>query len=106
MTAETVEIKKEMGINKPDGTKTSTKTDVSAKKVMDATTAARAAKRRNERKEILQKQLRENTTKMNIIKNSKNQEIVKLFNFCQIKHFSFEKMSYIQLPYGLVIKSK
>ena len=97
MTAETVEIKKEMGINKPDGTKTSTKTDGSAKKVMDATTAARAAKRRNERKEILQKQLRENTTKMNIIKNSKNQEIVKLFNFCQIKHFSFEKMSYIQL---------
>ena len=43
---------------------------------------------------------------MNIIKNSKNQEIVKLFNFCQIKHFSFEKMSYTQLPYGLVIKSK
>ena len=47
-----------MGINKPDGIKTSTKTDGSAKKVMDATTAARAAKRRNERKEILQKQLR------------------------------------------------
>ena len=55
MTAETVEIKKEIGIDKPDGTKTSTKMDGSAKKVMEATAAARAAKRRNERKEILQK---------------------------------------------------
>ena len=40
---------------------------------MDTTVAARAAKRRNERKEILQKQLCENTAKMNIIKNPKNQ---------------------------------
>ena len=45
----------------------------SAKKVMDANTAARAAKRRHERKEILQKQLSRNTAKMNIIKRSKNQ---------------------------------
>ena len=35
--------------------------------------AARAAKRRNERKEILQRQTSENTAKMNIIKKSKNQ---------------------------------
>ena len=73
MTAETVEIKKEMRTDKPDGRKTSTKTDGSAKKVMVAATAARAAKRRNERKEILQIQLREDTAKMNIIKNPKNQ---------------------------------
>ena len=70
MTAETVEIKKEMGTDKLDGTKISTKMDGSAKKVMDA---ARAAKRRNERKEILQRQISENTAKMNIIKKSKNQ---------------------------------
>ena len=55
MTAETVEIKKEIGIDKPDSTTTSTKMDGSAKKVMDATAAARAVRRRNERKEILQK---------------------------------------------------
>ena len=73
MTAETVEIKKEIGIDKPGSTKTSTKMDGSAKKVMDATTAARAVKRRNERKEILQKQLSENAAKMNIIKKPKNQ---------------------------------
>ena len=73
MTAETVEIKKEMGTDKLDGTKISTKMDGSAKKVMDATAAARAAKRRNERKEILQRQISENTAKMNIIKKSKNQ---------------------------------
>ena len=40
---------------------------------MDATAAARADKRRNERKEILLKQLSENTAKMNIIKKPKNQ---------------------------------
>ena len=40
---------------------------------MDATTAARAVKRRNERKEILQKQLSKNAAKMNIIKKPKNQ---------------------------------
>ena len=68
MTAETVEIKKEMETDKPDGTTISTKMDGSAKKVMDATTAARAPKRWNERKEILQRQLSENTAKMNIIK--------------------------------------
>ena len=73
MTAETVEIKKEMGTDKLNGTKISTKMDGSAKKVMDATAAARAAKRRNERKEILQRQISENTAKMNIIKKSKNQ---------------------------------
>ena len=73
MTAETVEIKKEIGIDGPDGRKVSTKMDGSTKKVMDATTAARAANRRNERKEILKKQLSENTAKMNIIKKPKNQ---------------------------------
>ena len=71
MTAETVEIKKEMGTDKLDGTKISTKMDGSAKK--DAPAAARAAKKRNERKEILQRQISENTAKMNIIKKSKNQ---------------------------------
>ena len=53
MTAETAEIKKEIGIDKPDGTKTSTKMDGFAKKFMGATAAARAAKRRNERKKNL-----------------------------------------------------
>ena len=47
MTAETVEIKKELGTDKPDGATVSTKMDGSAKKVMDTTTAPRAAKRRN-----------------------------------------------------------
>ena len=47
--------------------------DGSAKKVMDASAAAMAAKRRNERKQILQKQLNKNTAKMNIIKKSKIQ---------------------------------
>ena len=47
--------------------------DGSAKKVMDASATARAAKRRNERKEILQKQLSQNAEKMNIIKKSKKQ---------------------------------
>ena len=73
MTAETVEIKKEIGIDRPDGRKTSTKMDGSTKKVMEATAAARAANTRNERKEILKKQLSENTAKMNIIKKPKNQ---------------------------------
>ena len=53
MTAETVEIKKEIGIDKPDGTKTSTKMDGSAKKIMGTTAAARAGKTRNERKKKL-----------------------------------------------------
>ena len=81
MTAKTVEIKKEIGVDnlnlnvKPDGTSISAKKvmDGSAKKVMDASATARLAKRRNERKEILQKQLSENTEKMNIIKKSKKQ---------------------------------
>ena len=73
MTAETAEIKKEMGTDKPDGTTVSTKMDGSAKKVMDATIAPGAAKRRNERKEILQRQLSKNTAKINIIKKSQNQ---------------------------------
>ena len=73
MTAETVEIKEEIGIDKSDSTTTSTKMDGSAKKVMDATAAARAVRRRNERKEILQKQLNENTAKMNIVKKPKDQ---------------------------------
>ena len=47
MTAETVEIKKELGTDKPDGATVSTKMDGSAKKVMDTTTAPGAAKRRN-----------------------------------------------------------
>ena len=72
MMAETVEIKKEMGTDKPDGTTISTKMGGSAKKGKDASTAARAAKRRNERKEILQR-LSKNTAKMNIVKKSKNQ---------------------------------
>ena len=72
MTTETVEIKKEMGTDKPDGTTISTKMGGSAKKGMDTSTAARAAKRRNERKEILQR-LSKNTAKMNIVKKSKNQ---------------------------------
>ena len=50
MTVETAEIKKEMGIDKIDGPKISTKVDGSAKKFMDANAAARAAKRRHERK--------------------------------------------------------
>ena len=57
MADETVEIKKEMGIerNKPDGVKNFSEMDGSAKKVMYTTAAATAAKRRNERKEILRK---------------------------------------------------
>ena len=57
MTAKTAEIKKEMRIerNKSGSSKISTKMDGSAKNVMDTPVAARAAKRRNERKEILQK---------------------------------------------------
>ena len=43
--------------------------DGSAKKVMEAIAAARAAKRRNERKEILQRQLSENTVKIKLLKN-------------------------------------
>ena len=42
--------------------------DGSARKVMDTNAAARAAKRSAERKESLQKQLQENTAKMNAIK--------------------------------------
>ena len=57
-----------MEIDKPDGTTISIEMDGSAKKVMDATAAARAAKKRNEGKEILQRQLSENTAKMNIIR--------------------------------------
>ena len=50
MTTETVEIKKKMGTESPDGTAISTKMVGSAKKVMGAIAAARAAKRINERK--------------------------------------------------------
>ena len=93
MTAETVGIKKEIVVDKPDGASISAKKvmDGSAKKVMDASATARAAKRRNERKEILQKQLSENTAKMNIIKKSKNQQIVKLFKFLLNKKLLFLK---------------
>ena len=73
MTTETVEIKKKMGTKRPDGTTVSTEMDGSAKKVMGAIAAPRAAKSRDERKKILQRQLSENTAKMNIIKKSKNQ---------------------------------
>ena len=73
MTAKTVEIKKEMGTDKPDGATVSTNMDGSAKKVMDATTAPEVAKRRNERKEILQRQLSKNTAKINNIKKNQNQ---------------------------------
>ena len=62
-----------MGTERPDGTAITIKMDDSAKKVMGAIVAARAAKRINEKKEILQRQLSENTAKMNIIKKSKNQ---------------------------------
>ena len=81
MTAETVEIKKEIGVDKPDGTSISAKkvVDGSAKKVMDASAAARTTKRRAERKESLQRQLSENTAKMNIIKKPKIQEISSFF---------------------------
>ena len=76
MTAKTVEIKKEIGVDnlnlnvKPDSTSISAKKvmDGSAKKVMDASATARLAKRRNERKQILQKQLSENTEKIKTIK--------------------------------------
>ena len=82
MTAETVEIKKEIGVDKSDGsvpTKrvaqriTAPTMDGSARKVMDTNAAARAAKRSAERKEILQKQLQENTAKRNAIKKRKIQ---------------------------------
>ena len=46
MTSKTIEIKKEVGIDKPDGTTTKNVMDSSVKKVIDAKTAARAAKRR------------------------------------------------------------
>ena len=76
MTAKTVEIKKEIGVDnlnlnvKPDGASISAKKvmDGSAKKVMDASATARLAKRRNERKQILQKQLSENIEKIKTIK--------------------------------------
>ena len=46
----------------------------------------RVVKRRNERKE-----LSKNTAKMNIIEKSKNQQIVKLFNFLSNNNFFFLK---------------
>ena len=96
MRAETVGIKKEIVVDKPDGT------SISAKKVMDG-----SAKRRNERKEILQKQLSENTTKMNIIKKSKNQQIVKRFKFLLNKNFLSETcliFSYLMVWFKKVSK--
>ena len=59
--------KKETGVEKPDGRKKSM--DLSAKSVMDNM----VAKRRAEEKEMLERQLSENTAKMNIIKKLKNQ---------------------------------
>ena len=52
MTAEYLEINKEIDVDKPDGTSICAKKvmDGSAKKAVDASAAARAAKRRNERK--------------------------------------------------------
>ena len=60
-------VKKETGVEKPDGRKKSM--DLSAKSVMDNM----VAKRRAEEKEMLERQLSENTAKMNIIKKLKNQ---------------------------------
>ena len=60
-------VKKETGVEKPDGRKKSM--DLSAKIVMDNM----VAKRRAEEKEMLERQLSENTAKMNIIKKLKNQ---------------------------------
>ena len=60
-------VKKETGVEKPDGRKKSM--DLSAKSVMDYM----VAKRRAEEKEMLERQLSENTAKMNIIKKLKNQ---------------------------------
>ena len=57
LKVKTVEIKKEIG-----KTDSLDKTDGSAKKMMDV----RAAKKKAERKESLQRQLSENTAKMNI----------------------------------------
>ena len=65
-----MKLRKKLGTESPDGTAISTKMVGSAKKVMGAIAAARAAKRINERKQILQRQLNENTAKMNIIKKS------------------------------------
>ena len=58
-------IRPKMGINKADGTKI----DGSPKSIMDV----RAAKRRADEKEYLERRLSENTAKMNIIKKQKNQ---------------------------------
>ena len=41
------------------------------KKMMDASSAARPAKRRDERKQILEEKLKENTEKINNMKKSK-----------------------------------
>ena len=48
--AETVEVKKQIGTDRADGKKM----DGSAKKMTDASSAVRAAKRRDERKQILE----------------------------------------------------
>ena len=48
--AETVEVKKQIGTDRADGKKM----DGSAKKMMDASSAVRAAKRGDERKQILE----------------------------------------------------
>ena len=45
--------------------------DGSEQKMMDASSAARAAKRRDERKQIIEERLKENTEKINNLKKSK-----------------------------------
>ena len=65
--AETVEVKKQIGTDRADGKKM----DGSVKKMMDASSAVRAAKRRDERKQILEEWLKENIEKINNMKKSK-----------------------------------
>ena len=45
--------------------------DGSEQKMMDASSAARPAKRRDERKQIIEERLKENTEKINNLKKSK-----------------------------------
>ena len=60
-------VKKETSVDKPDGRKKLM--DLTAKGVMES----RTSKRRAEKKEMFQRQLGENTAKMNIFKKPKNQ---------------------------------
>ena len=65
--AETVEVKKQIGTDSADGKRM----DGSAKKMMDASLAAKAEKGRDKRKQILEDRLKENTEKINNMKKSK-----------------------------------